>query len=410
MTETPATLSKKRIAPFVLLQIASFTSLSGGSMVFILMPWMAIDLTGQASSAGLIVTLTSIPGLLVSPLIGSVIDKIGRRRSTIWTELLSSVVNFAIPVIAAIWTMNLPLLIVMSLIRSVVGSGGGTARKSLIPDVAAAGKISLERANSIHESVFAAGFAVGPALAALSIIWFGSINSFIVVGALGAVSAVLTMFIRVTEQHEAHDDDEGRHWASYAVQGFKILFKTPSVLILMSSIMTLAVVYLPTEMVVLPTYYNKSGHPEGLGFLISTMAAFTTLGSLLFERWVKYLSYSNMLRVALLGVGLSMLPMSLLPPQWVMLFFGAVLGFCWGPLPPLLNTVIQRKIPANKRGRVFSLEMTIWTAGPMISMMFVGWSVDTFTVPVVYPVIALAVLLTGLFVSTRKVLADLDRD
>ena len=408
MTETPSVSSKKRIAPFVLLQIASFTALSGGSMIFVLMPWMAIDLTGTATSAGLMVTITSIPGLLVSPIIGSVIDKFGRRRSTIWIELVTSVVNLAIPVIAAIWTMNLPLLIAISLIRSVVGSGGGTARKSLIPDVAAAGKITLERANSIHESVFAAGFAVGPALAALSIIWLGSINSFIVVAILGAISGFITLLIKVTEQHEAHDDDEGRHWASYAVQGFKILFQTPSVLILMSSIMTLAVVYLPTEMVVLPTYYNKSGHPEGLGFLISIMAGFTTLGSLLFEKWVKYLSYSNMLRVALLGVGLSMLPMSLLPDQWVMLVCGAFLGFCWGPLPPLLNTVIQRKIPANKRGRVFSLEMTIWTAGPMISTMFVGWSVDTFTVPVVYPVIAVAVLLTGIIVSTRRVLADLD--
>ena len=377
-------------------------------MVFILMPWMAIDLTGQATSAGLIVTLTSIPGLLVSPLIGSIIDKFGRRRSTIWSELLASVTNYAIPITAALWTMNLPLLVVISLVRAIVGSGGGTARKSLIPDVSAAGKISLERANSIHESVFAAGFAAGPALAALCIVWFGSINSFIVVATLGAISAIITMFIRVTEQHEAHDDDEGRHWASYAVQGFKILFQTPSVLILMASIMTLAVVYLPTEMVVLPTYYNKTGHPEGLGFLISTMAAFTMIGSLMFERWVKYLSYSNMLRVALLGVGLSMVPMSFLLPQWAMLICGAVLGFCWGPLPPLLNTVIQRKIPANKRGRVFSLEMTIWTAGPMISMMFVGWSVDTLGVAVVYPIIAGAVLLTGIYVSTRKALRDLD--
>jgi MFS family permease len=91
-----------------------------------------------------------------------------------------------------------------------------------------------------------------------------------------------------------------------------------------------------------------------------------------------------------------------------MLVFGALLGLAWGPLPPLLNTVIQRKIPANKRGRVFSLEMTIWTAGPMLSMTIAGLAVDSWGVASVYPWIAGAVLFAGLFVSTRKSISELN--
>jgi MFS family permease len=83
------------------------------------------------------------------------------------------------------------------------------------------------------------------------------------------------------------------------------------------------------------------------------MAFFTTVGSLGFERITKHLSYSNTLRLSVLTLAASMIPMAFFPPQWAMLICGAILGLGWGPLPPLVNTVIQRKIPANKRGRVF---------------------------------------------------------
>ena len=377
-------------------------------MVFILMPWIAIQLTHQASAAGLLITITSIPGLLLAPVVGSVIDKLGRRRSAQWSEFLTAIVNASITVAALAWTMNLPLLTAIAVIRSVVGWGGGSARKALIPDVAHAGHLSLERANSIHESIFAAGFALGPALGALCIKWFGIYNSFAVVAAVGAVSGILMLFIRVVEHHEPKDESDSGNFLKFAVQGFKILFETPSVLIVMITFLSLAVIYLPTEMVVLPTYYKSLSDPAGLGLLISVMAAASTVGSLLFEKLVKVLSFSKLLRIAVLGVGITMIPMSLLPAQWVMLGFGAILGFVWGPLGPLLNTVIQRKVPANKRGRVFSLEMVIWSGGPMSSMALVGWAVDTFGVHIVYPIIAVLVLVSGIFVASSRHLVELN--
>ena len=86
------------------------------------------------------------------------------------------------------------------------------------------------------------------------------------------------------------------------------------------------------------------------------------------------------------------------------------LGFVWGPLMPLLNTVIQTKVPANKRGRVFSLEMAIWTAGPMISMSFAGWAVDSFGVQPVYVFLAISVTVAAILVSISKPIRQLTND
>ncbi len=399
---------KRNLAPFILLQFASITSVISGAMVFIAIPWIALEITGTSTAAGLVVSLTAIPGLLLSPVIGSFIDKVGRRNAAGWSELLTVLTSVMIPIFAGFWELTLTALIGIGILRAVVAPGGSTARKSLVPDVAAAGKLTLDRANSIHEAIFASGFAIGPALATFCIAAMGSANTFWVVAGFGAVSAFFALLIRVTEQHEENDESENEPFYIYAVQGFKILFQTPSVLVLMAAIMTLALIYLPTEMLILPTAYNEMGDPEGLGLVVSAMAFASVFGALFFEQIHKRISYSNILRIGILGVPLSMIPMSQLPPQWAMIGFGLILGLVWGPLLPLLNTVIQQKIPANKRGRVFSLEMTVWSAGPMISMVAVGAAVDAVGVKPIYLALSLGVLVAGVLVSTNKYIKELD--
>ena len=275
---------QRRVAPFVLTQLASLTSITSGSMVFIAIPWIALEISGSAASAGLVVALTAIPGLIVIPVIGSVIDKFGRRRVAIWGEWITATLTLLLPLVANLWGLSLIGLIILATLKNVVSPSGSTARKSLVPDVAKPAGMTLDRANSIHEAVFATGFALGPALATFCIALIGSANTFFVVAFFGALSGLFAILIRVTEQHEENDQTEKEPFIRYAMQGFKILFATPSVLVMMSAIVILAVVYLPTEMVVLPAYYNSLADPEGLGLLISAMAAASILGALFFEQ------------------------------------------------------------------------------------------------------------------------------
>lgn len=405
---TSSRVGSRRLTPFVLLELSSLASIVSGSMVFITFPWLALDLTGLASSAGLLVAITNIPGLLLSPVIGSIIDKIGRRRSSTWVETLTALSALIVPAVAAVLTMNLALLIAVGVLRSIVGSGGGTARKALVPDAAEAAQIPLTRANSIHEAIFATGFAIGPAIASISISQLGAINTFYVVGGFSVLAAVFSQLIRVSEKREEHDPADAGNIFVFASQGFRALVKTPAVFMVMGGFAILALIYIPIEVVLLPAHFNELKDPESLGLIISTMAAFSVIGALGFERLHKYISYANLLRMGILGVGISIFPMSALPPIWVMLVFGAVLGFVWGPLAPMLNTVIQERVSPNMRGRVFSLEMTIWTAGPMISMPLVGALVDAWGVQPIYVLLAILVLSAGIFISTRRQIHELD--
>ena len=394
--------AKKSLVPFVLLELSSVFGFISGSMVFLTYPWLTLQTTGSSASAGLVVALTSIPGLLLSPIGGSIIDKIGRRRSVYLSEFLAMVTSLILPITALFLNIDLSLLIVVGVIRSLLVFGGPSARKALVPDAAERAGITLERANSLHESISAAGFATGPALAALLIAWINPYNTFYVIAAFAFIASALAFTIRVTEKREAHDESEGKGLLHYATQGFRILFNTPAVLILITAFLSLSMIYLPTEMVILPRHFSEIKDPTGLGILISAMAVTTSLSSLIFEWYAKKLSFSNIMRIALIGVAVTVVGMSFLPPFWLLLAWGFLLGVFWGPLGPLLNTVIQRKVPANMRGRVFSLEMTIWTGGPMISMVIVGAALDWFDVQPVYFVVAGLTLLSALLVAFNK--------
>ena len=79
----PVAKEAKSLRPYVLTQISSVLSVMAGSMMFMMFPWLAIQLTGSAASAGILITVTSIPGLLLAPVLGSIVDKFGRRKPAI---------------------------------------------------------------------------------------------------------------------------------------------------------------------------------------------------------------------------------------------------------------------------------------------------------------------------------------
>ncbi|MFM1784818.1 MAG: hypothetical protein RLZZ579_1095, partial [Actinomycetota bacterium] len=226
-------------------------------MVYLAFPWLALELTSSAISSGFLVALTAIPGLFIAPLVGAVIDRVGRRKVAIAGEFISAFVILLIPILQNTIGISFWLLVAVGIIRAMFSPAGQTARKSLVPDVARVGNLTLERANSIHEAVFAAGFAIGPAIAGVLIVLVGPTDVFWFTGIFLLVAATFAFALRVKE-------DRGKHEAEMRTAnifldmklGIKAILALPPLVVLITSILTLALVYMPTEMVVLPAHFN----------------------------------------------------------------------------------------------------------------------------------------------------------
>ena len=392
---------------FLLSQVANFAAVIAGSITFIALPWAAYQISHSSTASAVTLAFTSIPVILLSPFMGSLIDKFGRRRVAYLSEILAGICVILVPIFNNLFGMTLVMLTVLSLIKNFFSPTGQTARKALVPDVAERAGLTLDRANSVHESVFAAGFAAGPAIAAFLIANADVYAAFLASGIAAVVSAFAVLAIRVTERQEFDPNEEKGNAFVFAIQGIKTLGRIKVLGLVFAGFLMLSIIYIPTEMVVLPRYFNDIKDPQALGLLITTMAGMSMVTTLAFEWLHRVVGYANILRIALLGVSTAMLPMSFLPPQWAMIMLGAVLGGVWGPVAPLLNTVIQKLVAANMRGRVFALEMMMWNMAPLTSFIVVGWALDTFKVQPVYLSLALLMIAGSTLIAIAPRLKDL---
>ena len=117
----------------------------------ITIPWLVLSLFDSPLNTGLVVAISSIPALLISPVGGWLIDRVGRRPISIGADILSALSVIAFPITAIFFDLNLELIILLAFIGAVFDPVGYTARRTLIVDVANTTKFNVDRLNGIHE-------------------------------------------------------------------------------------------------------------------------------------------------------------------------------------------------------------------------------------------------------------------
>jgi MFS family permease len=383
-------LMKKKL-PVVLHQLSNFSSGLGNSIVMITIPWLILEETGSPAFAGLVAAISALPGLLISPIGGWLVDHIGRRSVSIGADLLSALAVVAFPIVALTTGLSSSTILVIAVIGAVFDPAGYTARKTLLADVAKASEIELDRLNGIHEGFMGVSWVFGPAVGAGLISTVGAVNSFWVSGGLFIFAALAIAFLRVGNLgKEARDlAEEMGEVSNKSIRiGFQVLWNDKLLRTLTISVLIIAAVYLPTETVVLSTYFEELGQPASLGIVISVLAAGAAIGSFGYG-WVSArLSRKNLVRTTLIGTAVSILPMAFLPPLPILVIAGFFLGLSWGPFNPLVSTLIQQRVPADQQGRVFGVQTAVFYAAPPLGMVLAGLSVERFGVGATYLVLA----------------------
>ena len=371
----------------------------------ITIPWLILEETGSPAFAGLVAAVSALPGLLISPIGGWLVDHIGRRTVSIGADLLSAVAVVAFPIVALTSGLNSATIFVIAVIGAVFDPAGYTARKTLLADVAKASDIELDRLNGVHEGFMGVAWVFGPAVGASLISTVGAVNSFWIAGGLFIFAALTIAFLRVGNLgKDARDlaEEMGEKTNRSIRVGFLVLWKDKLLRTLTISILIIAAVYLPTETVVLSTYFEDLGQPASLGIVISALAAGYAVGSFGYGWISARLKRKNLVRTTFIGVALSIVPMAFLPPLPILAVAGFFLGLFWGPFTPLISTLIQQRVPADQQGRVFGVQTAVFYAAPPLGMVLAGLSVESFGVRTTYLVLAAILSVTTIFALLTK--------
>ncbi len=410
----PSSAARRR-GPLFLLETANIASGVGNAVVMIAVPWLVLETTGSAAAAGLVAAASALPALLAAPVAGWLVDRFGRRAVSIGSDVLSAASAALIPVAAAIGDLTLPVIAGLAVLGATFDPAGYTARRSLLPDVAEVVDIGVDRLNGIHEGIFAIGWTLGPLLGAVFIAAAGASGAFWVPFVLFLLAALCVAAMRVGDagqraRAEAVGRGESVGVREGAVRGFTALWRDRPIRLVTFATVILAAVYLPTEAVILPAYFEGRGDPGALGIVIAALAGGSVVGAFSYGWLSARLLRSTLARLILLGTALSVLPMALLLPLPVLAAAGFALGLAWGPAEPLMTTLVQRRIRPDEQGRVFGVQLSLFSAAPPIALLFVGWLVETVGVGPAYLGIAIVLAVVALAMILTPAIRELDHD
>ncbi|MEY5146744.1 MAG: hypothetical protein RL224_1058 [Actinomycetota bacterium] len=389
--------------PIFHLQVSNFFSGISNSVVMITIPWITLEVTDSPAFAGLVVALSAIPSLLVAPFGGILIARFGSKAVSIFADLLSALSVVAFPVLALTGYLSGPTILIFALLGAIFDPLGYTARKTMIQPTAQLGRLDVEKLNGVHEGLLGSSWIIGPALGAWLIALVGAANSFWVVSAFFLIASAAIACIRSSDLEPSTKDSKevGKNGSDLTL-GFRRLWKDLYVRTLLLAVVVIAAIYLPTESIILPTYFESINRPLDLGIVISALALGSTAGSFAYGWLLQRIGSKALIRIAFIGASLGTLGMAFLPSFALMLLFAVILGLSWGPFSPLLTSKIQSRFPSHEHAMVFSAQTAVFYAAPPLGMLLVGFGVETFGLSPTYLFLAITMLLVSVLALASK--------
>ncbi len=390
-------------APIIYMQISNLFSGVANAVVMMTIPWLMLEVSGSPAFAGLVAALSAVPSLIVAPFGGILIRRFGSIAVSIFADLMSAASVLAFPLLALTGNLSAIAIVVFALLGAIFDPLGYTARRTMIQPISEKANFDIQRLNGIHEGMLGTSWIIGPAVGAWLIALIGAANSFWIVCVFFLIAALSAVFLRdTTLQVSFSESSTQTSNFSDLTLGFRRLWGDSFLRTLLLAVLVLAAIYLPTESIILPAYYESIRKPLDLGMVISALAAGSTISSFAYGWIINRISGAVLIRIAFIGASLATLGMAFLPELGLMIMFACILGLSWGPFTPFLNSKIQMRFLSHEHPMVFSAQTSVFYAAPPIGMLLVGLGVETFGLSPTYFFLAITMLTVAILALVSK--------
>ncbi len=390
--------------PLLALETATLVSAAGNGVALVALPWVVLDLTGSAADVGLVAAAAAIPLVASAFVAGTIVDRFGRRRTAVVSDVLSGISIAAIPVAAAAGVLSLWLLVVLAAVGAVFDPAGVTAREAMLPAAADAARMRRERVNGIHEAVFGVAFLVGPALGGLLIAAVGAEATLWATAIAFALSTAASSLVRLPRVEQPERDGPRSMWKD-GLEGLAFVWRDRTLRALTILFTVLVGAWVPIEGIILPVYFQAQDAPERLGVVLMAMSVGGIVGALAYGAFGHRVSRRSAVLVGLIGTALPVVGMAFLPRFWMLALLGAATGLLYGPINPIANLVLQEAAPPHLLGRAIGVLTSLaYAAGP-VGFLVVGPVIELVGLRPTF--LALALILVGValaapFVSSLR--------
>jgi predicted MFS family arabinose efflux permease len=366
---------------------ASGVSLMGNQLTALAIPWFVLATTGSAVLTGMVGVAAVLPAVLAAFLGGAVVDRLGPRRTSILADLLSGVAIALIPLLYRSVGLPFAILLVLVFLGALLDTPGVTARQALLPDVATNARVSLERANGTYHSLENLAGLAGPLLGGVLVAVIGVTSVLWVDAATFVISAALVA--RAVPALSAPAEPLPGSYRDDIALGWQVLRQDRFLRAMTTAAVFLNLLGAPLFAVILPVYgMSVYGSASALGVLLASFGLGMLAGSLLFSLRGERLPRRGLILGGLVLTALPLAALVAFPPLPVAAAALGLAGLGTGPINPLVFTVLQERVPADMRGRVFGTIIGTALVAAPLGVAAAGFLVESMGLQAVLTIVA----------------------
>ncbi len=367
---------------FWLFAVGRFISQIGWAVHEVALPLYILDKTQSGGMMSIFVLADMVPSLIFMPLAGVIGDRYNRKALMVGFDLIRGVLLFGVIFLNL---LQIYQLLVLQVVLAIMSTFFGASTGAMFPDLVESDKI--ERANSIISSLSIVARLIGPALGGL-IYAIGGIKLAFMINALSFFGSGLFELLIEYEWKTKEIERLGEILADIK-EGLLFLRSSRYLMVLISFALFMNALGQPFGSVLEPYVYRVvlklSSQQFGVlqsslmvGMLLGNMLVAVKLGRTAGKLFFKSIFFNGAMMLAFVFLISPLIMIS------TSLTFACLLGInvLWGLTSAVINIPlqarIQRAVPSELRGRVFSAIGVLVNLSTPLGLIIIGPLLDLY--------------------------------
>jgi MFS family permease len=382
-------------------------SLIGTWMQQVAQAWLVLSLTGDPFVLGAVTAVAFLPVLVLGLFGGLIADALPKRRTLMATQTIQMVLAFVLCGLTATGTVRVWQIFVLAALLGITNAVDMPTRQAFTMEMV--GRDDVANAVALNSAMFNGARIIGPAIAGLTIGFFGGdvavaflINGLSFLAVIVAYAAMRQADLRPLPAM-ALPRSVGEVRTSLA-EGLRYVRHTELVLLATVTVGVVATFGMNFG-VTIPALAQEVLHTDatGYGFLMTASGIGSLVAALL-------IAFSGRSRAVLIPLGALLLGIALFAASMVQLYPAALVamlfvGFGAIAMAATANTTVQLTAPDALRGRVISVYTTVFVGSTPVGGLLMGWIASSYGVDVSLAVagVACAVMAIAALAWLRRI-------
>jgi len=327
-------------------------SVIGNYIQTIAQAWLVYRLTGSATLLGLVAFSGQISIFVLAPVSGVVADTKSRRGILFVTAIAPMILTFGLAVLTLTGRVQVWHVFTIAALLGIINAFDYPVRQAFVAELVT--REDLMSAVTLNSSMINSARTIGPGIGGLLVASVGEGWCFLG-NSLSFAAVVITLLMI---QPQSSSKKPARHFRAGIAEAFNFARHTGPVGALLVLLGLISFMGLRYE-ILMPVYVREMLHggPTEFGLLMGASGIGAVFGSIVLASFANVRTLGDWVAFAAAGFGVSLVLLSVSHSFALSLLVMLLIGFTMVTLLDASNTLVQRIVPDDLRGRI----MAIWT-------------------------------------------------